>query len=213
MPSPKGPAHRIVSALCRFILYAVLFYSGWHLLARYNVISGEPSSGWVWLLAMRAIWSELDRFNDDLEARQKASGTIGFWGPYRLSVVSNATEAAAFSTIIFHLGWLSVVHATDYAALLAGTMAGAVLAAVTQTAGRLRDHRWLAALDDLGTGIVCGGFIPFACWLWLDWNGHQPERLLWFSGMSICAALGAAVNLRRKQSERHHARQDAPSAS
>jgi hypothetical protein len=40
-----------------------------------------------------------------------------------------------------------------------------------RTAGRLRDHRWLAVIDDFATGVVCGGVIPFACWFWLSSNG------------------------------------------
>jgi hypothetical protein len=209
MPRQKGPTYDIVRALTRFIFYVVLFYSGWHLLKWCNVISGEPSSGWNWLLAMRAIWSEFDRFTGDLETQKKASGATGFWGPYRLNALSLVTEAAAFSTIIFHLGWLSVVSLSDYTALLAGTMTGAALAAVTRTAGRLRDRRWLAAIDDFAAGVVWVGSILFAYWSWLSSNGHVSDDRNWYAGIAVCAAVGGGINLWRKSFRDRQARAEA----
>jgi hypothetical protein len=139
-PDRKGPAHYVVAAVVDFIFKVVLFYSGWHLLALYNFISGEPSSGWIWLLAMWAITSQLDRFADGLEAQSKTSVASGFWGPYRRRVFVNVVEAVAFSTVIYHLGWLSIVRASDYLALLAGGVIACVSTGITGTAGRLRDR-------------------------------------------------------------------------
>jgi hypothetical protein len=195
----KGAAHYLVAMPVDFIFKAVLFYSSWHLLARYNIISGEPSSGWVWLLAMWAITSQLDRFTDELEAQRRTSGASGFWGPYRRRVLVNVVEAVGFSTVIYHLGWLSIVRASDYAALLAGALIACVLTGITGTAGRLRDRPWLAAIDDFEKGAACGAFLPALAFvsLWLL-NGWPSNEIIWYGAIGICAAIGGGVNLWRK---------------
>jgi len=195
----KGAAHYLVAAPIDFIFKVVLFYTGWHLLARYNVISGEPSSGWIWLLAMWAITSQLDRFTDELEAQRGISGASGFWGPYTRRVVVNIAEAVGFSTVIYHLGWLSIVRVSDYAALLTGAVIVCVLTGITRTAGRLRDRPWLAAIDDFETGAACGGFFPALAYatLWFL-DGPPSKEIIWYSAIGLCAAIGGGVNLRRK---------------
>ena len=130
-------AHYLVAMPIDFIFKTVLFYSGWHLLARNNIISTEPSSGWAWLLAMWAITSRLDRFTDELQAQRGASG---FWGPYRRRMLVGVVEAAGFSTVIYHLGWLSITGVSDYLALLTGGLIACVSTGITATAGRLRDR-------------------------------------------------------------------------
>jgi hypothetical protein len=195
----KGAMFFAVSVLFKFVFNVVVFYTGWHLLARYNLISAQPTSGWIWLLAMRAIWSEADRFIDDLEARDKASDTTSFWTTCRRKALANVTEAVAFSTIIFLLGWLT--DAFQYSAVLAGTMTGGVLVAVATTTGRLRDPLWLAAIDDFQTGVFCGGFIPALAYaLWFSANGRPPNEAIWYFGIGLCAAIGGGVNLWRKSS-------------
>jgi hypothetical protein len=194
----KGAVHYIIAALVDFIFKLVLFYTGWHLLALYHVVSGEPSSGWVWLLAIWAITSRLDRFTDDLEARGNA-GASGFWGPYRRRVLVNVLEAVGFSTVIYHLGWLSIVRASDYAALLTGALIACVSTGITGTAGRLRDRLWLAAIDDFERGAACGAFLPALAFalLWLL-NGWPSNEIIWYGAIGLCAAIGGGVNLWRK---------------
>jgi hypothetical protein len=203
MNDRKGAMLSIVSILVKFIFkfifYVVVFYTCWHLLTSYNIISAQPASGWTWLLAMRAIWSEVDRVIDDLEAKDKASDTTGFWRTSRRKVLANATEAAAFSTIIFLLGWLA--DAFQYSAILAATVTGGILLAVETTAGRLRHPRWLAAIDDFITGAFRGGFIAMPVYLlWLSSNGRSPDEGIWYFGIGLCAAIGGGVNLWRKSS-------------
>jgi hypothetical protein len=197
MGDRKGVMFSVVSILVKFIFNVVVFYTCWHLLALYKIITAQPTSGWIWLLAMRAIWSEVDRFIGDLEANDKASGATSFWGPCRRKALSNATEAAAFSTIIFLLGWLA--DAFQFTAVLAGTVTGGILIAAVTTAGRLRDPLWLAAIDDFQTGAFCGGFIPALVYaLWFSANGRPPNESIWFFGIGLCAAIGGGVNLWRK---------------
>jgi hypothetical protein len=199
MGDRKGAMFSVVSILVKFIFNVVVFYTCWHLLASYKIISAQPTSGWIWLLAMRAIWSEVDRFIGDLEAKDKASGATSFWVPCRRKALSNATEAAAFSTIIFLLGWLT--GAFQYSAVLVGTVTGGVLVAAATTAGRLRDPLWLAAIDDFQTGAFCGGFIPALVHaLWFSSNGRSPDEAIWYFGIGLCAAIGGGVNLWRKSS-------------
>jgi hypothetical protein len=193
----KGAMVAAVSILRKFIFNVVVFYTCWHLLASYKIISVQPTSGWIWLLAMRAIGSEIDRFIDDLEARDKASGATGFWILCRRKTLTNVTEAAAFSTIIFLLGWLS--DAFEYTAILAGTVTGGILVAVAGTAGRLRNPFWLAAIDDFQTGAFCVGFFPaLVYFLWFSANGRSPDEDVWYFGIGFCAAIGGGVNLWRK---------------
>ena len=195
----KGAAHYIVAVPIDFVFKVVLFYTGWHLLALYKVVSGEPSSGWIWLLAMWAITSRLDRFTDDLEARRTTSTTSGFWGPYRRRMLVNVVEAVGFSTIIYHLGWLSIVRPSDYVALLTGALIACVSTGVTGTAGRLRDRLWLAAIDDFEKGAACGAFLPALAFalLWLL-NGWPSNEIIWYGAIGLCAAIGGGVNLWRK---------------
>jgi hypothetical protein len=195
----KGAVHYIAAAPIDFIFKAVLFYSGWHLLARYSILFGEPSSGWVWLLAMWAVTAQLDRFTDNLEAQRKTLSASGFWGPYRRRVLVNIIEAVGFSTVIYHLGWLSIVQLSDYAALLTGALIACVSTGVTGTAGRLRDLPWLAAIDDFEKGAACGAFLPALAFvlLWLV-NGWPSNEIIWYSAIGIAAAIGGGVNLWRK---------------
>jgi hypothetical protein len=194
----KGATYSVVSILGKFIFYVAVFYTGWHLLASYKIISAEPTSGWIWLLAMRAIWSEVDRLIDDHEAKHKTSDATGFGRLYPRKVLSSATEAAAFSTIIFLLGWLT--DAFQFTAVLAGTVTGGVLIAATQTAGRLRHPRWLAAIDDFSNGAFCGALIPALAYAsWFISNGRSPNEAIWFFGIGLCAAIGGGVNLWRKK--------------
>jgi hypothetical protein len=193
----KGATFAVVSIVSKFIFNVVVFYTGWLLLARYNIISALPTSGWTWLLAMRAIWSEVDRFIDDLEAKDKTSGASSFWGACRWKALSNATEAAAFSTIIFLLGWLT--DAFQYSAVLTGAVTGSVLITVEATAGRLRHPVWLAAMDDFQTGAFRGAFFPALVYLlWFSSNGRSPDEGIWFFGIGLCAAIGGGINLWRK---------------
>jgi hypothetical protein len=188
----------LVGILFKFIFYVAVFYAGWHLLASYKVISAQPTSGWIWLLAMRAIWSGVDRLIDDIEAKDQASGATGFWAAYWRKALSSATEAAAFSTIIFLLGWLT--DAFQYAAVLAGTVTGGVLIAATQTAGRLRHPRWLVAIDDFSNGALCGALIPALAYAsWFISNGRSPNEAIWCFGIGLCAAIGGGINLWRKK--------------
>jgi len=194
----KGAVYSVVSILVRFAFNVAVFYAGWHLLASYKIISAQPTSGWLWLLAIRAIWSEVDRFIDDLEAKNKASGATGCWRLYRRRALSNAAEAAAFSTIMFLLGWLA--GAFQFTAVLAGTVTGGVLIGATQTAQRLRHPPRLVAIDDFITGAFCGAFIPaLAYGLWFSANGHPPDEGIWYFGIGLCAAIGGSVNLWRKR--------------
>jgi hypothetical protein len=195
----KGAAHYIVAVPIDFVFKVVLFYTGWHLLALYKVVSGEPSSGWIWLLAMWAITSRLDRFTDDLEAQRTTSTASGFWGPYRRRILVNVVEAVGFSTIIYHLGWLSIVRPSDYAALLTGALIACVSTGITGTAGRLRDRLWLAAIDDFEKGAACGAFLPALAFalLWLL-NGWPSNEIIWYGAIGLCAAIGGGVNLWRK---------------
>jgi hypothetical protein len=193
----KGAMFSAVSILFKFIFNVAVFYAGWHLLASYKIISAQPTSGWIWLLAMRAIWSEIDRLIDDIEDKDTASGVTGFWRTCRRKALANAMEAAAFSTIIFLLGWLA--DALQYSAVLAGTVTGGVLVAAETTAGRRRHPRWLAAIDDFQTGALGGGFIPAVVYLlWFSSNGRSPDEGIWFFGIGLCAAIGGGVNLWRK---------------
>jgi hypothetical protein len=193
----KGAMFAVVSILCKFIFNIVVFYTGWLLLARYNIISALPTSGWTWLLAMRAIWSEVDRFIGGQEAKDKTSGASSFWRTCRRKALANGTEAAAFSTIIFLLGWLT--DAFQYSAVLAGTVTGAVLLAAATTAGRLRHPLWLAAIDDFQTGAFGGGFIPALVYLlWFSSNGRSPDEGIWYFGIGFCAAIGGGIHLWRK---------------
>jgi hypothetical protein len=189
----KGATHHIVAAVVDFIFKAVLFYTGWHLLARYNVISSEPSSGWLWLLAVWAITSELDRLTDDLEAQRKASSAPGFWGPYRRRIFVNVVEAVGLSTVIYHLGWLSIVSVSDYLAFLTGGVIVCVSTGITGTAGRLRNRPWLAAINDFEKGAACGAFLPALAFvsLW-GWPSHE---VIWYGAIGLCAAIGGGVNL------------------
>ena len=194
----KGAVYSVVSILVRFVFSLAVFYTGWHLLASYKIVSVQPTSEWTWLLAVRAIWSEVDRLMDNLEARDKASGATGFWEPYRRRALSNATEAAAFSAIIFLLGWLA--DAFQLTAVLAGTVTGGVLIGATQTAARLRHPRWLVAIDDFLTGAFWGALIPALTYgLWFFSNGHSPDEGIWYSGIGLCAAIGGGINLWRKR--------------
>jgi hypothetical protein len=195
----KGATHYLVAAPIDFIFKATLFYTGWHLLARYNILSGEPSSGWVWLLAMWAVTSQLDRFTDDLEVQRKTADATGFWGPYRRRILVNVIEAVGFSTVIYHLGWLSIVRISNYTALLTGALIACVSTGVTGTAGRLRDRPWLAAIDDFEKGAACGAFLPALAFalLWLL-NGWPSNEIIWYSAIGITAAIGGGVNLWRK---------------
>jgi hypothetical protein len=193
----KGAMFALVSILFKFIFNVVVFYTCWHLLASYKIISAQPTSGWTWLLAMRAIWSEIDRFIGDLEAKDKASDTTSFWVMGRRKALANATEAAAFSTIIFLLGWLADTF--QYSAILAGTVTGGVLLAVETTAGCLRHPRWLAAIDDFIIGAFRGGFIAVLVYaLWFSSNGRSPDEGIWYFGIGLCAVIGGGVNLWRK---------------
>jgi hypothetical protein len=195
----KSAVHLVVSIFFKFIFYVAVFYTGWHLLASYQIISAQPTSGWIWLLAMRAIWSEVDRLIDDLEAKDEASGATGFWEPNRRKALSNATEAMAFSTIIFLLGWLA--DALQFTAVLAGTVTGGVLIGATQTAGRLRHPIWLVAIDDFLTGAFWGTFVPALTYaLWFISKGRSPDEGIWYVGIGLCAAIGGGVNLWRKSS-------------
>jgi hypothetical protein len=194
----RGAADLVASLLFKFIFYVAVFYAGWHLLASYKVISAQPTSGWIWLLAMRATWSEVDRSIDALGAKDQASGATDFWRLFRRKALSNATEAAAFSTIIFWLGWL--VEAFQFTALLAGTVTGGVLIAATQTAGRLHHPRWLVATDDFTTGAFWGAFIAaLGCAIWFISNGRWPDENIWYVAIGLCAAIGGAINLWRKK--------------
>jgi hypothetical protein len=195
----KGAAHYISAAVVDFIFKVVLFYSGWHLLARYGITSGEPSSGWIWLLAMWAITSRLDRFTDGLETQHPTSNASGFWGPYRRRVFVNVVEAVGFSTVIYHLGWLSIVRPSDYAALLTGALIACVSTGITGTAGRLRDRPWLASIDDFEKGAACGAFLPALAFV-LQWHvsGWPSHEIVWYGVIGLCAAVGGGVNLWRK---------------
>ena len=195
----KGVAHYLVTMPIDFIFKVVLFYSGWHLLARYNVISSEPSSGWLWLLAVWAITSELDRFTGDLETQRKASNTPAFWGPYRRRIFVHVIEAVGFSTVVYHLGWLSIVHVSDYLAFLIGGVIVCVSTGITGTAGRLRDRPWLAAINDFEKGAACGAILPALAFvsLWLL-NGWPSHEIIWYAAIGLCAAIGGGVNLWRK---------------
>jgi hypothetical protein len=200
--NPKGPAYSVVSILVKFIFYVTVFYTGWHLLASYKIISAQPTSGWIWLLAMRAVWSEIDRLIDDLEAKDeakdKASGATGFWPLYRRRVLSSATEAAAFSTIILLLGWLT--DAFQFTAVLAGTVTGSVLIGATQAAGRLRHPIWLVAIDDFSNGAFCGALIPALAYVfWFSANGGPSDQGIWYFGTGLCAVIGGGINLWRKK--------------
>lgn len=193
----KGARFAVVSVLFKFIFNVAVFYACGNLLAANKIISAQPTSGWTWLLAMRAIWSEINRLIGDLEARDQASDTSSFWRACRRKALANATESATFSTIAFLLGWLA--DAFQYSAVLAGTMTGGVLCAAMTTAGRLRAPRWLAAVDDLMTGALLTGFIPAIAYaLGSSANGRLADESIWYLGIGLCAALGGGFNLWRR---------------